>query len=224
MICPRCSSQGADRVLRTTDVGAITFRQRICSCGYRWTTHEVEFTATASLPVRSRVQRPPPMHTANLPVATGSTGGIGGDLPSGQDLGLFPDQTSDPRSKGSEVLSKRRTKAPPAYSDDFERWWTFTGRCHGNKGSAWRAWLGCAGRPPVAELESSWGRYMLSGGPVNGAVQHVSTWLNGRGWETLWQPASARPGANGAARRDVTRGSVSAPPPGTVYPKGEQPL
>jgi hypothetical protein len=32
---------------------------------------------------------------------------------------------------------------------------------------------------------------MASSGPAGGFVQHLSTWLNQRGWETDWQPARA---------------------------------
>lgn len=108
---------------------------------------------------------------------------------------------------GSETDSLELALQPPAsaprkpaskYSEPFEALWEHTGRCHGNKGAAWTAFKKFSSghaRGPAAfaeqELRPAWDAYMASSGPAGGFIQHLSTWLNQRGWETDWQPARA---------------------------------
>lgn len=227
MKCPACGVDGSS-VMRTQDRGSIVRRRRLCRCGISWVTRETVERGSLRTedpallhPESALLHRDPPDPgcTNSTPRCISSSGGVGGGLSS--DLGPDPVQSSDssqrsaledpdpiriPRSNPAEALSKiartrsnRGAKAAPAYSAPFSEFWAHTGSCHGNKGAAWKAWCGWADLPTVDALRVAWTRYMASQGPQNGAVQHVSTWLNQRGWETDWRPFQPRQSTIGGA-------------------------
>jgi hypothetical protein len=207
MTCPGCGSEESDRVFRSTDLGDVVVRQRECSCGQRWTTKETlvrRNVATNSTPVHRDVQALPPMHVSAHPSHAGSVEGVGGGLSSALDLVRDPIRIS--RSISAELVSKprarSRTRANVSYSPEFEEFWEHTGRCYGNKGPAAVAFEEALRFCAIDRMKASWTAYMASRGPSNGCVQHVSTWLNGRGYETDWKPAVlAIAGPSRAAQR-----------------------
>lgn len=110
------------------------------------------------------------------------------------------------KPSGSAQVNQTVTPLPPSsdlpqpspskYQEVFEVFWAQTAKT-GNKFSAHKAWLK-VGRPPATAMIAAWQAYMKSKDPVDGFVQHVSTWLNERGWEQEWPEAkNVKPGANG---------------------------
>ena len=81
------------------------------------------------------------------------------------------------------------TDAPAArYPAAFEDVWERTGK-RGSKHPALVAWRK-ANSPPWSALSVAWTAYLRSDAPVRlGAVQHLSTWLNAKGWAQEWPPA-----------------------------------
>jgi hypothetical protein len=121
------------------------------------------------------------------------------------------DRDSDLDRDGSEriAVAPPRSRAKKAYSEAFELFWGHTEACRGNKGAAWKAWEKAIERPALKPLCAAWDAYMASQGPSGGFVQHVSTWLNQRGWETDWRPA-APPRTGQQAKSDRTTDSLRA--------------
>jgi hypothetical protein len=228
MNCPECGVDSMVIDSRPAKSGRAVRRRRGCKCGARWSTIEKREgpVKMSYLPGRLRetttngadsTQHIGPPTTTNgiavtqlidsktqsVVVGKGERGlGLTSDSGSGS---LFP--VSDPirisSSNSTELVSKTRARnkrRAAEYGAFFEDFWQHTGRCYGNKGTAWEAWEAIDPRPSGDAMKAAWSAYMLSRGPSNGAVQHVATWLNGRGWETDWRPAQQPVGANGVLK------------------------
>lgn len=106
------------------------------------------------------------------------------------------------------------------YTAAFEKVWEKTGK-HGGKFPAFKAWQR-AKCPPWTAIAPGWTAYLRSDAPVRlNAVQHLSTWLNARGWEQDWPPArtaSVRP-----IEPSRTSGPKYQPPQSSCFPHAENP-
>lgn len=192
--------------------GSVAREQR-CACGSRFVTVERiakrlpplgtrtpagTLTGTPQVPLkgtRTPARTRPVPHRGDPP-GTGTPlatrGGVGGGLPSGSDLGpdLGPTSPGDPNRGRARSPKPAPDPAPPKYPEPFEELWAATGR-RGGKDAAHRAWVKM-GRWPWRQVRAAWEAYMLSDRPARlGAVQDLSTWLNGRGHQQDWPPAAA---------------------------------
>lgn len=70
----------------------------------------------------------------------------------------------------------------------FEIIWEQTGK-RGGKFAAFKAWEK-QGKPTWVDVQAAWRAYLLSERPVAGFVKDLSSWLNGRGHQQEWLPAS----------------------------------
>lgn len=212
MICPSCHSDRA-YVHRTQRTLTETSRACRCACGASWwtdervrraslvtgkpslVTHRQRTGELEGSPGKQAVIKKINELAAGLSDSSTRKGGRGGSLSSGSGS-LFPVSSPDPSQPSESGSLERssessRAKVPGAYSGEFERLWEHTGKSRGNKGAAWKAFAAIRVPKPVpGALRIAWDAYMASSGPVGGFVQHLSTWLNQRGWETDWQPAA----------------------------------
>lgn len=142
-----------------------TVRQR--AAGERWTRRAMQVSAVVTPPA------PAPAPRSDPPIAplTGST-----------HPGESPPGPAAPADGGG--------LPEPKYPRAFEEVWERTGRV-GNKFKGWEAWKK-AKSPPWAALQASWASYLRSADPVRGYVQHLSTWLNKKGWAQDWPPAGPK--------------------------------
>jgi len=105
-------------------------------------------------------------------------------------LGMTP-----PKQAALFDLPDEPDASAPKYPAAFEELWDKTGR-RGGKLPAFKSWK-AAKCPPWSAVSPGWTAYLRSDAPVRlNAVQHLSTWLNARGWEQDWPPArvaNARP-------------------------------
>jgi hypothetical protein len=88
------------------------------------------------------------------------------------------------------------------YPGEFEIIWEKTGR-RGGKFAAAKAWKK-VGKPSWVAVQANWRAYLLSQRPIDGFVQDLSSWLNGRGHTQGWLPGqpkiNGRPAPVRAAR------------------------
>jgi hypothetical protein len=189
MKCSTCN--GSTSVYRTTPTARIEVRERRCeACQERWETTESETPGTrrrhsAAVTNSAPVAAWQHVATNSGPVAPlwppGSSGGVGGGLPSESDLIR---SGSDQAPSEPPDQTPARVKAAPKYDAAFEREWEGT-RKLGSKLNAFKAWV-ALGKPAFAE---SWAAWSKLDGWRRGFVPHVSTWLNDRRFEQ--KPAEA---------------------------------
>lgn len=97
----------------------------------------------------------------------------------------------------AEAYKKEDTEGASAspreieYPAAFTQIWDLTGK-RGVKAKALKAWK-ANGRPNIEQVRAPWESYLLSERPRAGFVQDLSTWLNGRGWQQEWAPATQKP-------------------------------
>jgi hypothetical protein len=99
---------------------------------------------------------------------------------------------AEAEAETDQNIGASRLRSGTAYPAAFEEVWEATGR-RGNKFKGWKAWK-AASSPPWAALSAPWAAYMRSADPVRGYVQHLSTWLNAKGWAQEWPEAPAQGG------------------------------
>lgn len=197
MICPAC--YGPSRISKTLDNGTEVVRLHECmddGCNKIWTTDQklrpgslrdnrrvltrrediyaISNRRAQQADVRSAV---PPPSAVNEPSAEPeSRGGVGGGLPGGSDLALFP--IPDPSRQSDQDESRGRAIV---YHPEFLLAWESTAKT-GSKFKAFEAWKR-HGRPAANLVASSWASWTRVDSWRRGYVPHVVKWLNGRCWE-----------------------------------------
>jgi hypothetical protein len=210
MNCPECGWESVVINSRPAKDGRLIRRRRACRCGARWTTAEKRISPVVMSYLPGRLDtspggKPPQDDVPKLPekaqefvapvqslVLWEGVGGGSVSENSESSSGLIRIPSSYPVEIVRSARARSRNRANDVeYSPEFERFWEHTGKCHGNKGPAAKAFEAALSRVSLAQLEAAWTAYMSSSGPARGYVQNVSTWLNGDGYETNWQPATS---------------------------------
>jgi hypothetical protein len=137
---------------------------------------------------------------------------------SSSDLNSIPD-LSDPDPSldlfqrvdiPAETAKKGRGDAAE-YPSEFEALW---GACRGKKGNkhpAFKAWK--KNKPPLTLTIERWLLWMSTAGWHDGYSQHLSTWLNERGWENVPDPVQFKRRVNGKLETIKTAPARPSGPP-----------
>jgi hypothetical protein len=191
MNCPKCTSD--TRVVKTTSAvvgrAEIRIRDRECKCGMRYQSQE-KITKSYNPPATHR-------QIAGKPPATfpGSYSDPILSLPCVSDPDPDPSfvtlQSVDPAREST----KRGRGDAADYPVEFESLWDGCKGKKGNKLPAFKSWK--KNKPPLDLTKQRWALWMTTIGWQDGYSQHLSTWLNERGWENEPDPAQFARRASG---------------------------
>ena len=195
--CPTCGAK--TEAPRSQPGGSVTLRLRACPCGFRGTSEErwLKSTFHSAGTVPAHV----PATARTVPAAKKGFGVSAlSDLPS---LPILSASDPDPTSVVSTLESKRKGR-PSAhdYPPEFSALWDgIKPPPRGLKFKAYRAWVKC--KPDAISSIRVFTLWRGTDSWRRGFEPHLSTWLNGRGWETEPTAAELRaPAANGAGARE----------------------